>query len=83
LIDCGFLGKEDAMKILRQRQYIEHTDYWIKGFVKVQFLDSSLLISVDHEVTKQNGVRCFYEASIFMQTLQYFENKFKYIVQHK
>ncbi len=75
LIDCSFLGKKEIEEILKKRQYVQHTEYWINGFVKVYILNTSALISIDHPINKSNGVRFFFEKTIFIETLQYFENR--------
>lgn len=77
IFDCGIIHKKQAQEILKQRQYVEHSEYWIKGFVKVYMLDASFMVCVDHTSNKDNGCRGFYEKQIFIQTLQYFENKLK------
>ena len=74
IFDIPPFYKKEAENVLKQRGYVQHSEYWIKGFVKVYMIETQLMIQLDGYST---GVRCFYENSIFVQSLQYFENRLK------
>lgn len=72
------MNTKEAGEILKKRGYVEHNmELWMKGFVKVQLLESSILVSLDHPINCNNGIRCFYEKGIFNEILMYFEYRTK------
>lgn len=82
LIECSYIDVQSAVKILRQRGYVEHVGYWIKGFVTVELLPSYIMVSIDFELKDQKGLKCFYEKQSFIQLLAYFEYNVPYIQQN-
>lgn len=76
VLEMPIISKKDVLKILQQRGYVEHDNYWLNAFIKVTVLDS--FIQIEHTISKENnGVKCFYDKDILLEFLRYFEYKFK------
>lgn len=74
VIEFPIQSKKEIEGILKTRGYVEHSSWWIKGFVKVFILNSFL--QIEHDCNGNKGVKCFYDKDVFLEFLRYFEYKF-------